>query len=124
MDLNNLPVIDWELGVKLAGNNRNLAEEMVSMLTQSLSKEYATIEKLYREEDYPQLLQRVHRLHGALCYCGLPRLKKVISTLEIDLKNKILVNIPFLMDQLGDEINLLLKAHPLSEVKCAGDNQS
>lgn len=38
LELNNLPVIDRDLGKQLAGNQSDLAEEMIAMLRKSLPK--------------------------------------------------------------------------------------
>jgi two-component system, NarL family, sensor histidine kinase BarA len=111
MELKNIPVIDWELGTKLAGNKKELAEEMLSLLIETLTDESSMIQQLFIDKNFTELLRRVHRLHGALCYCGLPRLKTVVTRLETELKNNIMVNLPFLLNQLDIEINLLLEHH-------------
>jgi two-component system, NarL family, sensor histidine kinase BarA len=109
MDTNPLPVIDWELGTKLAGNKREAAEEMLDMMVKSLPDDISAIKKNHAAQNYPELLRQVHRLHGALCYCGLPRLKIVTSRLEIDLKSHIIFSLPSLLDQLDTEVHLLLE---------------
>lgn len=111
MELNNLPVVDLELGLKLAGNKKELAEEMIVLLKKTLPEEFSVIKKLHEEENYKELLKRVHRFHGALCYCGLPRLKSVIKELEMKLKRNIMVSLPSLLNQLSIEINLVLEHH-------------
>jgi hypothetical protein len=40
---NELPVIDWELGKKLAGNDIMLAEEMLYLFAKSLPQELESI---------------------------------------------------------------------------------
>ncbi|RDI40992.1 Hpt domain-containing protein [Aquicella lusitana] len=109
MDLDHLPVIDNELGMKLAGNRQELADEILGMFMKTLPAEMATIRQLYQDRYYGELLQRVHKLHGAICYCGLPRLKIVIAQLESELKNNIMIDLPSLFDQLQAETNLLLE---------------
>lgn len=110
-ELTHLPVIDWELGLKLAGNKIELAEEMLELFIGNLSKELSTIKHHYFEQNYKELLRHVHRVHGALCYCGLPRLKTVITKLETELKNNIIMSLPSLLNQLDTEVNLLLEYH-------------
>lgn len=111
MELKNLPIIDWDLSIKLAGNKKDLAEDMLNLLVKNLSEDVSTIKKCHPIDDYQELLRRVHRLHGALCYCGLPRLKSVITRLETDLKKNILINVPTLFQQLDIETSLVLKHH-------------
>lgn len=113
MELHNLPVIDWELGTKLAGNKKELAEEMLDLFMKNLSDEVATINQFYAKKDYPELLRRVHKIHGALCYCGLPRLKTIVARLETELKNNIMTNLPSFLNKLNAEVNLLLEHYPL-----------
>jgi len=81
------PAIDWELGLKLANNKRDLAEEMLLLLTKSLPDEITAMQKLLAENNYAVLLQQIHKLHGAICYCGVPRLKRATAALESALKD-------------------------------------
>lgn len=104
----NLPIVDWELGMRLAGNQRDLAEDLLAMFVQNLPDELTTIKTLHQSQNYPELQQRVHKLHGAACYCGIPRLKMVLSELETNLKNNIIDNSPQI-NLLETEINLLLE---------------
>lgn len=111
MELNHLPIIDWELSTKLAGNKREFAEEMISLLVKNLTTELGVIEQFYANKKHMELLHRVHRLHGTLCYCGLPRLKTVVTQLESALKSNIMIDLTSLLNQLDTEINLLLEHH-------------
>ena len=79
-------VIDWELSMKLAGDKRDLASELLVVFLKSLITDVQEICKLKSENNIPELLKHLHKLHGATCYVGLPRLKKTICTLETALK--------------------------------------
>lgn len=111
MDLNQLAVIDWELGKKLAGNRLDVAEELIDLLVPTLPEEIRQIQISHLAKNYNEMVKRVHKLHGALCYCGLPRLKNVIAQLETQLKNNIMSSLPSLLDQLHIEVTLLLKQY-------------
>ncbi len=106
----NLPVIDWQLGMKLVGNKRELAEEMLNLLTASLEDEVNLIKQSNNNHNYEEAQRRLHKLHGAVCYCGTPRLKKAIAALETAFKQSKMDDIPTLLDQLELESDLLLKA--------------
>jgi len=108
MDLEKLPVIDWDLAAKRAGNKK-IAEEILFLLLKRLPKDLAEILTAYRNKDYEELFFHVHKLHGAVAYCGLPRLKSVISSLETNLKNHIMDSLPSILEQLETEVHLLLK---------------
>jgi two-component system sensor histidine kinase BarA len=44
------------------------------------------IESLQQQDAREELLAEVHKLHGACCYTGLPRLQHLAKELEIALK--------------------------------------
>lgn len=111
MELDHLPVIDWEQALKLAGNNKALAEELLTLLTKGLPGDLTSIQEYYNDKNYPEMLRRVHKLHGALCYCGLPRLKSVVARLETALKSNIMDSLPSLLDQFVVEVNSLLERY-------------
>ncbi len=108
MELNQLPIIDWEMATHSAGGNKAVAEELLLFLIKSLPDDVALLQKCYDKKNYDNLLKQTHRLHGALCYCGLPRLKKLVSQLELDLKNNFTKNICEILQQLHQEIFLLI----------------
>lgn len=124
MELNHLPIIDWELCIRLAGNKTELAEEILDLLMSSLSEDLSTINNLYTERNYKELLRKVHTLHGALCYCGLPRLKTIVARLETALKNNIISNLLSLLNQLHAEVNLLLEHYSLHSSQCSGQEST
>lgn len=111
MDTENPPVIDWEQSIKLAGNKRDLANDILTMLIKDLPNDLSAITTCYKVQNYQEMLRLVHKLHGALCYCGLPRLKTVVARLETELKNNIMDGLPPLIETLDSEVNLLLERY-------------
>lgn len=109
MELDNLPVIDCELAIKLAGNKKDLAKELLHLFIKNLDEEFSSIKHAYSDANYPELQKLIHKLHGAVCYCGLPRLKTVLTKLETELKSNIMSSLPSLLNQLETEVTLLLK---------------
>lgn len=114
MDSSNLPIIDWQQNIRFAGNQPELAKTFLEMLIKTLPQDVNLILSLYKQQEYSELLQKIHKLHGAVCYCGLPRLKKVLARLESDLKNNIMENLPSLLNQLETEFNLVLAHYAAS----------
>jgi HPt (histidine-containing phosphotransfer) domain-containing protein len=110
IELNNLPAIDWELGKQLAGGKQNLAEDLLTLLLKNLKTDLAEINQHYLDKNYAALTSCVHKLHGAVSYCGTPRLKTLLLHLETQLKIHIMVDLPSLLNQLNAEVNLLLEA--------------
>ena len=104
-----LPIIDWEQATRLAGNNKEFAQEILSLLIRDLTNNVRDIKQLYLTHNYLEMQKQVHKLHGALCYCGLPRLKTIINKLETQLKNNIMESLPHDIDMLENEVKLLLE---------------
>ncbi len=113
MDVDHLPIIDWELARKLAGNKMDLADDILLALLAELPTTAKQLYNLHSERKYTDLIACVHKLHGALCYSGLPRLKSIVLRLETDLKSNIMVNSLSLIEQLDTEIRRLQEHHPL-----------
>ncbi len=103
------PIIDWELATQLAGNKRELAKEMLNILSKTLPNDIACIKQCENNKNYDELQKRVHKLHGALCYCGVPRLKQAAAKLETALKNSASAKIRSLFEAFEDEANQFLK---------------
>ncbi len=80
--------IDLQVGKNLAGGKEHLAIEMLEMLSQSIPDDLREISKAYQEKSFDMLLELVHRFHGAVCYAGTPRLKKLTDALENELNTK------------------------------------
>lgn len=109
MDLQHLPILDWSLALRLCGNQQALAEEMHALFIAELPTDLAEITHLHQTGDYAALLQKVHKLHGGLCYLGATRLKTVVARLETELKSHIMIGLPDLFQQLNIEVTLLLE---------------
>ena len=73
--------------LNLAKNDPELAHDMLDMLIHSLDDEKANISSAQNAVDYAQMYDHVHRLHGASCYCGVPRLKEITKKLDSKLRN-------------------------------------
>ncbi len=102
--------IDWSLSVEIAGGNEALAEEMLTLLRDSLPETVAEIRRAYDAQDYSALLTEVHKLHGASCYCGTARLRKLAHDYETCLKNESYQELDRLHEKLLKEISKVRKA--------------
>lgn len=111
IDVSHLPIIDFDLGTRLAGNRPELAQDMLNMLIERLEEDVSLIKQVSAENDTSSLVQHIHKLHGAAAYCGTPRLKAVLAKLESDLKNNIMASLPSLLDLLDSEVGLLIQQH-------------
>jgi two-component system sensor histidine kinase BarA len=79
-------VLDEEEGLRLAAGKADLADDMLGMLLQSLEGDRRTIREARQTGDRQALIERVHRLHGATRYCGVPQLRNACQQSETLLK--------------------------------------
>jgi two-component system sensor histidine kinase BarA len=78
--------VSIEESVQLAAGKADLAEELFSMLLEQIQIDVITIDKLWNNQELRNLLECVHKLHGATRYCGVPELRTAASELETALK--------------------------------------
>ena len=80
------PVLDHEEGLRLAAGKADLAADMLAMLLASLEADRLAITIARDANDNNALIERVHRLHGATRYCGVPQLRAACHRAETLLK--------------------------------------
>lgn len=83
---NKTNIIDWQLSLKVANQKVDLAQDMLSMLVKSFDQARLEIVSAFNDENLEELLQQIHKLHGATAYCGVPMLKQTAFEYETDLK--------------------------------------
>jgi two-component system sensor histidine kinase BarA len=79
-------LIDWQVSLQRAGGKPELAKDMLQMLLTSLPQTQQDLKAAIAANDNEQLLQLIHKLHGACCYTGVPALKNLAEALETQLK--------------------------------------
>ncbi len=79
-------VLDPAEGLKLAAGKADLAAEMLSMLLAGLAADRQAIRQARAGGERSALIERVHRLHGATRYCGVPQLRAACQRSESLLK--------------------------------------
>lgn len=80
------PLIDWDTTIKLAGNNRQDAEEFLMLFAKELSDELTQLKKSFEMNDFKKMKDQLHRLLGAMSYCSVPRLHDASKNLNQELK--------------------------------------
>ena len=101
-----LKAIDLELGKTVVGGNETMAKELLTLLADNLPEHQRIIKEACQKNDKPSLISESHRLHGATCYTGTPRLKIAAKELEMAAKENQDAQIPKLTLQLDNEIAL------------------
>ncbi|VXC41292.1 Sensor histidine kinase GacS [Pseudomonas sp. 8Z] len=79
-------VLDAEEGLRLAAGKTDLAADMLSMLLAGLPGDRQAIRQARDAAERTALIERVHRLHGATRYCGVPQLRAACQRSETLLK--------------------------------------
>jgi len=78
---------DRTLSLKLADGKSELARDMLKMLLKELPSSKNSINQAFAAQDINNLKHHVHKLHGATCYIGVPKLKQCSHDFEQALKN-------------------------------------
>lgn len=78
--------VSVEESIQLAAGKADLAEELFSMLLEQVHADRARIPELWTGEHIDELLECVHKLHGATRYCGVPELRAAANHLETAIK--------------------------------------
>ncbi len=106
-----VPLIDWPVALQRAAGKPELAQEMLLLLIKSLPQSDKQIRQAITDNDQQVLLHALHKLHGACCYTGVPRLKNLLEALETQLKKGASIKLlePELYE-LDDVIQMLLEA--------------
>ncbi|WP_404417789.1 ATP-binding protein [Marinospirillum sp.] len=100
--------VDRELGIKLAAGRPELADELLELLLTSLEQSKEAIQAALKSEQDEDLIDAVHRLHGATRYCGVPDLAQITEALETQLKVGQEQLVATSLEQLFYEIDRLL----------------
>ncbi|MBU2954141.1 ATP-binding protein [Marinobacter sp. F3R08] len=72
--------------IQLAAGKADLAEELFSMLLEQVHIDRERVQELWVSNNIEELLECVHKLHGATRYCGVPELRAAANHLETAIK--------------------------------------
>ena len=97
--------LDWELAIARTNHNDETARELLADFIRLLPEAVHQIETAWHARHYSELLNQVHRLHGASCYTGVPRLQSLADELEGALKRKQYMLVAELMTVFIEEAN-------------------
>ncbi len=107
IELQQLPIIDHQEGRALSNGKDSLADELLTLLVESLPSDRRYIQQARTQGDRSALLERIHRIHGATQYCGVPQLRAICKTCETLLKNNV-AQIDPALEELDAAIERLL----------------
>ena len=98
-------VFSAALALKRSNHNLDLADEMFAKLLDALPDDKDKITHLWESESLDDLLEAVHRLHGATRYCGTPILGQALEVFETRLKANQSSEFPAAMRAVIDAMN-------------------
>ncbi len=104
-------VFDREQSLSVANDRPELADELFQLLVTTLPKDQRQINIAFRNRDRQALREAVHKLHGAIRYCGVPRLGSAITKLEMLLKTGSQGDIRGALNIVNSEISSLMIWH-------------
>ena len=108
-----MKVLDTDEGLRLAAGKADLAADMMDMLLAALEGDRQSIREARAAGDQQALIDRVHRLHGATRYCGVPQLRAACERSETLLKQQH-PSAANALDQLDCAIDRLLRETQIS----------
>ncbi len=103
-------IFDEQLALQRANHRADLAAELLQILVESLPEDQENMNSSYTDNDIDEFRRQVHKIHGALRYCGVPRLGQAIETLEDEVKKAQSLEVDEIKQALGvanSEINAL-----------------
>lgn len=102
--------LDWEESLQLANNEEQLAKDLLDMLIKELPEFQAEFKKAIQSNDRNQLKQQSHKLHGACCYIGVPKLRQLTEMLEDQSQSINQDQLANLVNQINSEIEAVMRA--------------
>jgi two-component system sensor histidine kinase BarA len=101
-------IFDLELSLTAANNRPELADELMTLLIANLPIDQKSINDTFTNSGPEQLQSAVHKLNGAIRYCGVPRLANAVEKLATLVKSGPDEDIRRALNVLHGEVNSLM----------------
>jgi len=110
--------IDLNEACELASGDEGIARELLAMLVESLPENIREIQMAYSTQDYASLFHIVYKINSGLCYCGVPKLREIVTRFYFSLTNKQIQQIPALIAEfIAEAEQIVLAWQKLAENK-------
>jgi len=100
---NNEQAIDWSSSLKQTNQNEALAKQMLHSFLEQLPVLMENIQQTNKRQDFPELQNLIHGLHGLSSYTGVSKLKSCCAEIEGLLKQQHITQAIALLPQLYHE---------------------
>jgi len=101
-------IFDLELSLSAANNRPELADELLTLIIANLPIDQKAINDAFTISGPEQLRTTVHKLNGAVRYCGVPRLANAVEKLETIVKSGPDEDLCRALNVLNGEVNSLM----------------
>ncbi|MBT1064336.1 response regulator [Bowmanella sp. Y26] len=95
--------LDWAQAMQLANDNPHHARQMLDAFIEQLPSMHSQIKAAAQAGDQAHLQYLIHKLHGACCYTGVPKLKTLCQELEEHLKTGHIAEVKTLLESFYRE---------------------
>lgn len=96
-------IVDWELALNRANFNDVAAQGLLSKFMVMLPDIIQEIRHDNKEGNIKAIQDNIHKLHGACCYTGVPKLQHLCFEIETGLKTQQLHNLDSLISRLMNQ---------------------
>jgi len=103
------PSFDWPLALQQSAGKEDLARELLGMLLNEFAEIKVQANKaLHGDIDTLYFAHMIHKFHGGCSYSGVPKLKKITSLIENELKQGVTADLlePELLELLDELDNV------------------
>ncbi len=83
LSTNNRESFDYDGSLMLSANKPELLKKILQMLLRDFPEFRRILEDFRKSQDVEQLSSTIHKIHGVTCYCSLPKLRAMVSGVEI-----------------------------------------
>jgi two-component system sensor histidine kinase BarA len=101
-------IYDATQALRITGGSQEVANELLGQLIRQIPEYLVRINRNQEEENWEQLWQTLHKLHGAVAVCGTPALKKAINQLQKRIKNTDYLNIEKHVSNIKNQADALI----------------
>ena len=102
-------VYDLEKAISLAGGNRELAIELITMLIAQLPAQKIEITESINNNDMTGLKQHIHKLHGSTQCCATTALMDITKDIQVIIENNLEDQFETSKDKLLIEIDRVMR---------------
>lgn len=106
--------IDWNLCIQKASGKEILAREFLQHFVAELEQNQDELRILHTQGQIKELEQLAHKINGACCFCGVPRLQEKIARLERECRaKKDKKNLKSILEETLDEMQKVTEEYQI-----------